>query len=132
MAGQPAYKRKASERPADLKPRPTRIDWCHLYAYDWPNIDFEICCGRGTYVRALIRDLGRQLRTGGCLTSLVRRQVGPFAEADAWSFDALDRAPDSTEYLTRFDRAVELLAPQRVVIPLRPIEQPSATVEGPT
>ena len=132
VAGRPAYKRKASEKPLNLRPRPIRIDWCHLHAYDWPNIDFEICCGRGTYVRALIRDLGRRLGTGGCLTSLVRRQVGPFTDSAAWSFDALDTARDSAEYLTPFDQVVELLAPERVVIPPRPTEQPSATVEGPT
>lgn len=132
VAGRPAYKRKNSEEPLKLRPRPVRIDWCHLHAYDWPTIDFEICCGRGTYVRALIRDLGRQLGTGGCLISLVRRRVGPFADDAAWSFDSLDSARGSADYLIGFERAVELLAPQRVVIPPRPSQRLPAMIEGST
>ena len=33
------------------------IYWAYLHAYEWPKLDFEVCGGRGTYIRAIIRDL---------------------------------------------------------------------------
>jgi tRNA pseudouridine55 synthase len=146
VAGQPAYKRKAADAPLNLRPRPVQVYWIHLHRYDWPRIDFEMCCGRGTYVRALIRDLAAQLGTGGCLTSLVRTRVGPFAIENAVLLD--DIAPGrnqshqgaertevasqsgrgtssigavhNPEYLVPFDDGLRLLSPEDVVIPPRP------------
>lgn len=118
--GRPAYKRKASEPPLPLKPRPAMVYWTHLHRYEWPTLEFELCCGRGTYVRALIRDLGRRLHTGGCLTALSRTQVGPFTEDEAWSLDALGRAAGPDEYLVPLDRARKLLAPDSPNRPPRP------------
>lgn len=108
VGGVPAYKRAARDEVVALKPRPVRVDWIRLHAYSWPAIDFEMCCGRGTYVRSIIRDLGLALGTGGCLTALIRTRIGPFSIDDAWTFDRLQQAPPA-EYLTPFDRAVSLL-----------------------
>ncbi|MGB2984432.1 MAG: tRNA pseudouridine(55) synthase TruB [Phycisphaerae bacterium] len=111
VGGVPAYKRTARSKPVKLEPRPVKVYRLHVHAYAWPQIDFEMCCGRGTYVRSLIRDLGEKLGTGGCLTSLVRRRVGPFAESDAWTFESLKAAAGPEEYLIDLDRARELLDP---------------------
>ncbi len=55
------------------------------------DVDVTVECSSGTYIRALARDLGAALGTGGHLTALRRTRVGPFALADAgW-----DAAPDS-------------------------------------
>ncbi len=120
VAGQPAYKRVARGQTVTLEARPVRIYWLHVHKYSFPEIDFELCCGRGTYVRSLIRDLGRNLGTGGCLTSLVRRQVGPFNEADAWSLDGLRAALRPEEYLIELDQARRLLEPRALELPPRP------------
>lgn len=120
IAGQPAYKRARCRKPVELAPRPVRVYWLHVHQYAWPEIDFEMCCGRGTYVRALIRDLGERLGTGGCLTSLARRRVGPFTESTAWSLDSLRGARSSDDYLIDLDRARELVCPDSVTIPDRP------------
>jgi tRNA pseudouridine55 synthase len=56
------------------------------------DVDVRIACSSGTYVRALARDLGVALLTGGHLTSLRRTRVGPFAEADARELADLDVA----------------------------------------
>ena len=85
VGGVPAYKRKATDGPMVLAARPVTVYWLHIHALDWPTIDFEMCCGRGTYVRSLIRDLGQRLGTGGCLTSLTRSLVGPFTVENSWS-----------------------------------------------
>jgi tRNA pseudouridine55 synthase len=109
VGGMPAYKHAARGRSLDLAPRPVTIYWLHVHAYAWPTIDFEMCCGRGTYVRSFIRDLGDKLRTGGCLTSLVRRRVGPFEESDAWTLEALKQTRGPEEYLIDMKRTCELL-----------------------
>jgi tRNA pseudouridine55 synthase len=91
-----------------------------IHALDWPTIDFEMCCGRGTYVRSLIRDLGQRLGTGGCLTSLTRDRVGSFSMENAWTLESLRDAAGPSEYLTNLERARIELAPSRIVIPPRP------------
>ena len=71
-----------------LAPRPVRIDQIDLLAYAWPDLDLNISCGKGTYIRSIARDLGRALEVGGYLTSLRRLQIGPFAADGALPLDA--------------------------------------------
>ncbi|UCE61505.1 MAG: tRNA pseudouridine(55) synthase TruB [Phycisphaerales bacterium] len=120
VGGVPAYKRTHRQQDFELKARPAMIYWLHIHSYAWPTIDFEMCCGRGTYVRSLIRDLGESLGTGGCLTSLVRRSVGPFTEEQAYSLDRLEAARSCAEYLIELDAARALLVPDKLIIPPRP------------
>ncbi len=122
IGGIPAYKLARRDEPLKLRPRLARIYWLHVHRFDFPTLDFEVCCGRGTYVRALIRDLGERLGTGGCLTSLVRRVVGPFSLDDAWSIESLRDEPDPNAYVMDPDAAVQMLGPSAVVIPDRPGE----------
>jgi tRNA pseudouridine55 synthase len=120
VGGVPAYKRRAAEGPVVLAARPVTLYWLHIHAYAWPTIEFEMCCGRGTYVRSLIRDLGERLGVGGCLTSLTRTRVGPFSAESAWSIEALGNAAEAGEYLMALEPARKVLAPGRVLIPPRP------------
>ncbi|MDO4888290.1 MAG: tRNA pseudouridine(55) synthase TruB [Actinomycetaceae bacterium] len=48
------------------------------------DVDVRVVCGAGTYIRALARDLGRALGTGGHLTRLRRTRVGAWDESQAW------------------------------------------------
>ena len=107
--GVPAYKRARRDQPLNLKPRSVRVYGLHVHAYDFPTIDFEMSCGRGTYVRSLIRDLGRRLGTGGCLTSLVRLRVGPFPLDHSWTLNALSLESNPSSYLIDFPKADRLL-----------------------
>jgi tRNA pseudouridine55 synthase len=118
VAGQPAYKRNRAGETLRLKPRTVQIYWMHVHHYAWPMIDFELACGRGTYVRALIRDLGAALRTGGCLTTLTRTAVGPFRLTNAHTFADLENARSPESCLIPLARARELLAERSV--PARP------------
>lgn len=54
------------------------------------DLDVEVDCSSGTYIRALARDLGAALEVGGHLTALRRTRIGPFQVADAASLDSLD------------------------------------------
>ena len=120
VGGVPAYKRKPGEGPMILAPRSVTFYWLHVQVFDWPMLDFEMCCGRGTYVRSIIRDLGQRLGTGGCLTSLTRSRVGPFTVENAWSLESLSAAAGPSEYLLDLESARTVLAPGCAVIPPRP------------
>jgi tRNA pseudouridine55 synthase len=109
IGGRPAYKRARQGEDVELKPRSVEIYAIRLDAYDWPVIEFELTCGRGTYVRSLVRDLGAVLSTGGCLTALTRTAVGPFCLADAWTFERLEAAADPADALIPIDQVKTLL-----------------------
>jgi tRNA pseudouridine55 synthase len=73
-------------------PREVRVDQLDVLAIDPPRVRLAIACSKGTYVRALVRDLGERLGTGACMTALRRTASGRFTEADAVAIDAIDRA----------------------------------------
>jgi len=109
VGGRPAYKLAARNQPVQLKPRRVVVYWIHVHAFEWPRLEFEICCGRGTYVRAIIRDWGQRLGVGGCLTTLTRTAVGPFTIGQSIGLTELaDRDP--AEYILPLERARKLLA----------------------
>jgi len=92
--GKRAYIAARCEQHEDLPPRPVLVHALELTRYEWPQVDIEIHCGKGFYVRALARDLGRALDCGGVCTSIHRRAVGPFTEEEAMAFDSI---PDPLE-----------------------------------
>jgi tRNA pseudouridine55 synthase len=83
VGGRRAYDLARGGKEVTLEPRKVRVYGIELLEYAWPLVRLRIDCGRGTYVRALARDLGEALRTGGHLVQLRRTRVGPFAAEDA-------------------------------------------------
>jgi tRNA pseudouridine55 synthase len=88
VEGRRAYDLARRGHEVVLAPRPVRIDQIDLLAYAWPDLDLDISCGKGTYIRSIARDLGRALGVGGYLTSLRRLQIGPFLPDAAVPLDA--------------------------------------------
>lgn len=87
-AQEPAFAAASTELAAPLpeKPRTVRIDAIHLESITLgsePSLTFTVRCGKGTYIRAIARDLGEALGVGGHLTALRRLRVGPFDESVA-------------------------------------------------
>ena len=83
VAGERAYDIARRGETVELGARPVRVH--RLELVERPDPDhavFELECGRGTYVRALVRDLGRKLGCLGHVSALRRLRVGPF-RADA-------------------------------------------------
>lgn len=96
--GRRAYDLARKGKLVELEPRPVRVYAIDLLQYAWPLLTLRIDCGRGTYVRAIARDLGAALGTGGYLVRLRRTRVGPFTVEDAVTLDQLkDAGP--MEYL---------------------------------
>ncbi len=56
---------------------------------DYPELDIAIACSAGTYIRAIARDLGIALATGGTLASLIRTQSSGFSLSNSLTFDEL-------------------------------------------
>lgn len=57
---------------------------------DFPELDIAIACGAGTYIRAIARDLGAALQTGGTLAALIRTESNGFSLADSLTFEQLE------------------------------------------
>ena len=88
--GERAYDIARDGEQVELAAREVEID--DLRLIDCPDADravFATDCGKGTYVRALARDFGRQLGCFGHVVSLRRTHVGPFADSDMISLDKL-------------------------------------------
>lgn len=107
--GRRAYRlARRGEAPA-LQPRPVMIHAIEIVRYDWPEAELDVRCGAGTYIRALARDLGAALGTGGYCARLRRTAVGAFLAADAVTPEALDpwrdlRDPlEAVAHLPRFE-----------------------------
>ena len=91
IAGKRACDRVRKGEAVELKPRIVRIYEIALLAYDWPDAKLRIDCGRGTYIRAIARDLGKILGVGGYLTELRRTRSGDFRVEDAVTIENLQR-----------------------------------------
>lgn len=82
-----------------LAPKTVRIDAITIRNFDWPNLEIDIDCGRGTYIRSLVRDLAHALKTGGVLTGLVRTRSGSFTVKQAQSAKVFDSRIDAEHLL---------------------------------
>ena len=132
--GQRAYKLTRAGAAPDLKPRPVTVYEFTVTAIrpaegDLLDVDATVRCSSGTYIRALARDLGGQLGTGGHLTRLRRTRVGgyglegartleqlaerfevlPLAQAASAAFPRRDLSADEARRLAHGGR----LAPER-------------------
>lgn len=103
--GQRAYKLARKGKDVDLKPRTVEVHRIDLLRYEFPEIEAEIECGSGTYIRSIGRDLGEKLGCGAVMSELVRTTIGPFQLADA----------DSPNDITSESIAEHLLPPLQAV-----------------
>jgi tRNA pseudouridine55 synthase len=90
--GERAYDLARDGEEVELQARPVEIDALRLSAHDDDTSTFEAECGKGTYVRAIARDMGRALGCFGHVTALRRTRVGPFSEEDAVPLTTLEEA----------------------------------------
>jgi tRNA pseudouridine55 synthase len=97
--GKRAYQQVRAGQQVDLAARPVTIRKFIALHFARPNdelldVDVDVECSSGTYVRALARDLGAALGVGGHLTALRRTRVGPFTLATALTLDELATVDD--------------------------------------
>ncbi len=87
--GDRAYKLMRKGRDVELKPKTLRIDEIELLWFDPEKMQMSIrvVCGKGTYIRALARDIGEALNSGAYLTALCRTRVGDIRIEDCIKLD---------------------------------------------
>jgi tRNA pseudouridine55 synthase len=93
IKGERAYDLARDGEVVELQPRTVEIDRLSLVHHEGDRSVLEADCGKGTYVRAIARDLGRALGCLGHIAALRRTRVGPFSEEDAVVVDDLATDP---------------------------------------
>lgn len=79
------YARKAQE--VEIQPKLLVIDELEVLHFALPVLTIRVVCSKGTYIRALARDIGRALHSGAHLTALQRTRVGDVSLADCREID---------------------------------------------
>ncbi len=82
VGGRKLYEAAREGEPVEAPPRPIRVDAFDVVRFEPPDFDFRVTCSGGTYVRALVADVGSALGCGAHLARLVRTAIGPFRVED--------------------------------------------------
>jgi tRNA pseudouridine55 synthase len=90
IAGERAYDLAREGEQVELKPRAVTIHGLSIESASADETQFVMECGKGAYVRAIARDLGRLLGCYGHVTALRRTRVGPFVEEDSYTLDEIE------------------------------------------
>ncbi len=91
--GQPLYKLAREGIEVEREPRPVRVYRFEILAFrpgEMAEADVVVECSKGTYVRSLAEDIGRDLELGGHVGALRRIAAGPFDDSQALSLDDLE------------------------------------------
>lgn len=89
--GTRAYKMARKGKEVELQAKELVIDEIELLDFVPPLATIRVVCSKGTYIRALARDIGVALDSGAHLTALERRRVGDVSINDCLSIDEIDR-----------------------------------------
>ncbi len=109
LAGRRAYEVARAGEAVELQARPVRVDALELRDLRLPEVEFMTEVSTGTYVRALARDLGRELGCGAHLSALHRVSIGPFRALDAVSLADLGESRFPPEAALSAARALSWL-----------------------
>lgn len=93
VEGKRAYELARKGRDVELRAKPLRIDKIELTEcrLDKQEITLHVVCSKGTYIRALARDIGLALQSGAHLTALRRTRVGDYTVADCFTLDSFEK-----------------------------------------
>ena len=96
--GTPLYVLARRGVTVEREARPIEVKSLRILNIELPEVEFEITCSRGTYVRTLAADIGEQLGCGAHLGQLTRTRVGPFGIEQAMKLEEFERlGPEMSE-----------------------------------
>lgn len=112
------YARKGQE--VELKPRQIEIYNIDLikYSLEEKEIEFEVFCGKGTYIRSLCEDIAKKIETVGYMKELKRIQVGNFKIENSITIDELQKSMKNTDFIDDKIISIEKLFSNRPYIKL--------------
>ena len=88
--GERAYDLARNGEHVELKAKTLVIDEIELLAYRFPEIKIRVVCSKGTYIRALARDIGEALSSGAHLTALRRTRIGDVTSDQCLKIEEID------------------------------------------
>jgi tRNA pseudouridine55 synthase len=91
VGGQRAYKLARKGKEVKLQPHEVTINKIELIKFDLPYCTIAVDCSKGTYIRALARDIGFFLDSGAYLTALVRTRIGPYDLSNAMDISEFEK-----------------------------------------
>ncbi|WP_371230928.1 tRNA pseudouridine(55) synthase TruB [Pseudomonas sp. QE6] len=102
--GQPLYKLARAGEVVEREARSVTIARLDLLAFESPCATLAVSCSKGTYVRTLVEDIGRELKCGAHVAALRRTQAGPFQLNQSVTLEELEKvhAEGGNEALDRF------------------------------
>jgi tRNA pseudouridine55 synthase len=86
--GERAYEAARRGDEIEMPARKVTIETFDLTNINLPDVDFRIVCSKGTYIRSMAHDFGKELNSGGHLTALRRTKIGDFSVEKAHSIEA--------------------------------------------
>lgn len=89
IGGKPAHRRVRAGQQISLNSRTVIVHSIIIDHYSYPVLKLKIATGPGVYIRSIARDIGKELKTGGYLKSLIRTRVAGFSINDALPLEAL-------------------------------------------
>ena len=95
--GTRAYDLARKGKEVELKPKLLVIDEIELLECNLPEIKVRVVCSKGTYIRALARDIGEALNSGAHLTGLIRTRIGEITLDQCMNVDAFPEWLDEQE-----------------------------------
>lgn len=90
LSGVPAYRRMRRRENITLEPRKVKIYDIQILSYTYPTLELKVITGPGVYIRALARDIGEQLHTGGFLAGLQRTKVADYTLDSALTLEEFE------------------------------------------
>ncbi len=105
--GKRAYKMARNGDEVELKPKTLVIDEIELTECNLPDITIRVVCSKGTYIRALARDIGQDLGSGGHLTALRRTRVGDYRVEESLNPEAFQSWLEAAEIETEDSQRIE-------------------------
>lgn len=99
--GKRAYDFARKGETVELKPKLLKIDEIEVLVFDETTMQLTIrvVCSKGTYIRALARDIGEKLNTGAHLIALRRTRVGNTRVEDCWTIENFLETLNNTQYV---------------------------------
>jgi len=115
--GKPAYKLARKGQDVEIRPKTLVIDEIEVLQCglpEEPTLQIRVVCSKGTYIRALARDIGMALDSGAHLTALRRTRVGNVRVEDCLTLEALVERLDGETYVSPEQAAAERLERERI------------------
>lgn len=119
--GVPLYRLARHGVEVERQARQIEIFSLHIEQVNLPDVTFVVSCSRGTYVRTLAHDMGKEAGCGAHLVELRRLRSGSFTETEAVSLDRL------AEMVSQASFAEQLIAPREALAQLKELTLPAST-----